>query len=114
MYSRYVNHDEYDDDEEYNEDLSARITASSHLTYDKIHYLENYDYVVGPKANGERMLLWGGKKSKHLHLISPVQLHNVKIGYFVSLLKTFEYLNHLVTRWTIINFLIFFLFVFVM
>ena len=92
MYSRYVNHDEYDDDEEYNEDLSARITASSHLTYDKIHYLENYDYVVGPKADGERMLLWGGKKSKHLYLISPAQLHTVNDGNDVSLMETFEYL----------------------
>ena len=72
--------------------MSARITASSHLTYDKIHYLENYDYVVGPKADGERMLLWGGKKSKHLYLISPAQLYGRNFGYMVSLLKTVEYL----------------------
>ena len=85
MYSNYVNP----------EALLARISVSSHLTHDKIHYLENYDYVVGPKAVGERMLLlWGGGKKKHLYLLSPVQLLNVKnntFGYFVSLLETFEY-----------------------
>ena len=74
----------------------AHISASSHLTHDKIHFLENYDYVVGPKADGERMLLFlAGKKKKHLYLISPAKFHNVKyksFGYFVSLLKPFEYL----------------------
>ncbi|OEU08649.1 hypothetical protein FRACYDRAFT_249545 [Fragilariopsis cylindrus CCMP1102] len=67
-------------------DLIAHISASSHLTHDKIHYLENYDYVVGPKAVGERMLLlWLGKTNKHLYLISPAKLHNVgynSFGYF--------------------------------
>ena len=85
--------DSNDDDDDY-KDLSARISVSSHLTHDRIHYLENYDYVVGPKVVGERMLLfWGGKKNRHLYLISPAQLHNVqnKSGHHVSLLKTFEY-----------------------
>ena len=84
--------DDSDDDEEDNEGLLAHISASSHLTYDRIHCLENYDYVVGPKADGERMLLWGGKKSKHLYLISPAQLYGRNFGYMVSLLKTVEYL----------------------
>ena len=85
--------DSNDDDDDY-KDLSARISVSSHLTHDRIHYLENYDYVVGPKVVGERMLLfWGGKKNRHLYLISPAQLHNVQnnSGHHVSLLKTFEY-----------------------
>ena len=66
---------------------SFGISASSHLTQDKIHYLESYDYVVGPKADGERMFLfWNGNRNKHLYLISPATR-----GYLVSLLKTFEY-----------------------
>ena len=70
---------------------SFGISASSHLTQDKIHYLENYDYVVGPKADGERMLLfWNGNRNKHPYLISPAHVMNSR-GYFVSLLKTFEY-----------------------
>jgi hypothetical protein len=72
------------------------IRKSSHLTHGKYHYLENNDYVVGPKADGERMLLfWGGrkKKNKRLYLISPTQLRSAKhtfFGHFVSLLNAFE------------------------
>jgi hypothetical protein len=75
--------------------ILSRISTASHLIHDSRHYLEEHDYVVGPKADGERMLLFWGKKSKRLYLISPTQLRSVEKnshGYIVSLLNTFEYL----------------------
>jgi hypothetical protein len=81
--------------------MLSRIRSSANLTHDKKHYLKNYDYVVGPKANGERMLLfWGGGTkvggtNKHLYLMSPAQLRKEEeyiSAYSVSLLNTFEYL----------------------
>jgi hypothetical protein len=71
----------------------ACIRKSSSLTHAKWHYLKDYDYVVGPKADGERMFLFGGgKRNECVYLISPAQLASVEKnhnGRFVSMFYEF-------------------------
>ena len=56
-------------------DLLLRlIRPADHITRDKCRYLEEHDYVVGPKADGQRMLLFCQPNTKELYLVSPTVL----------------------------------------
>ena len=80
------------------------IRPASHLTHEECHYLEEHNYIVGPKADGERMLLvcvyWG--PGRRMYLISPTQLgsmvSNKKKNIFLRTLFIYNRLDFVVIQ----------------
>ena len=65
------------------------VNPTLYRTHDSCHYLAEYNYVAGPKADNKSMLLFyqrRGLNNRRIYLVSPTQVDNMMMHRYLDVI----------------------------